>query len=381
MSLRGKVEGGEEEEEGEGEEGKQGEGEGQKRWRGGRGGRGRGGWKKWREKGERTEGVKGERTEGYKEVDTTMESAAEGAGKKEGKKREEWEEREKGEDTTMENASEGMGRMVDEATDTATDKADTIMENAAEGAGKMVDEATDTATDIAAEKAAKKAAMEAAEAEAVAEATRVLEGLDLRQILREAEEALKREAEEQEGGMSTDQEGGVNISQEGDTNTMPEDTNTEPEGGVRIVDTVIPPAEPAPLRISLQGLSTMGSARKSSVLYISPIDATSRLQRFAEAVRQHFVDAGLVVKEDRDLKLHATVLNTVYARHRGRKGKGRPTMLDFRGVVDLWKERVFVEDLVVDRVALCLMGAKERDGVKGAGGYEEVAGKAIFTDE
>jgi hypothetical protein len=336
--------------------------------------------------------VKGERTEGYKEVDTTMESAAEGAGKKEGKKREEWEEREKGEDTTMENAPEGMGRMVDEATDTATDKAaekaDTIMENAAEGAGKMVDEATDTATDMAAEKAAKKAAMEAAEAEAVAEATRVLEGLDLRQILREAEEAvkceaeeaLKREAEEQEGGMSTDQEGGVNISR-GDTSTMPEDTNTEPEGGVRIVDTVIPPAEPAPLRISLQGLSTMGSARKSSVLYISPIDATSRLQRFAEAVRQHFVDAGLVVKEDRDLKLHATVLNTVYARHRGRKGKGRPTMLDFRGVVDLWKERVFVEDLVVDRVALCLMGAKERDGVKGAGGYEEVAGKAIFTDE
>lgn len=132
------------------------------------------------------------------------------------------------------------------------------------------------------------------------------------------------------------------------------------------------------LHISLRGLATMGTPRKASVLYTIPRDATQRLQVFAEGVRQRFVDAGLVVDEKRELKLHATVLNTVYAKKGGRKSKGRPMVLDVREVVEQWGEsRCFVDDLEIERVAICKMGARDLDGVKHARGYEEVARKLI----
>ncbi|KAA8904794.1 AKAP7 2'5' RNA ligase-like domain-containing protein [Sphaerosporella brunnea] len=208
------------------------------------------------------------------------------------------------------------------------------------------------------------------EEEAVQKAVRILEDLDLERMLRNAgkEDTQKQELEQKEAVT-----GGNDAAMEEDRENggVPIDPVNEPMTGVEEEEAL------EPLRISLQGLKTMGSAKKASVLYISPVDHTSRLHRFAEAVRQHFVDAGFIVDEKRDLKLHATILNTVYARRKGRKGNGRPTQLDLRGVLEKWEERVFVEELAADRVVLCLMGAKEVDGVKGAGGYEEVAGRFI----
>ena len=124
-----------------------------------------------------------------------------------------------------------------------------------------------------------------------------------------------------------------------------------------------------PLPISLAGLATLSSPRRATVLYAVPRDTTGQLQEFAECVRRVFEDAGLVVHEDRPLRLHATVANTVYCR-----GRGRAQALDLRGVLDEFAGWVLAEAVVIDRVALCKMGA-------GPAGYEVVAFKSHDADE
>jgi activating signal cointegrator complex subunit 1 len=162
--------------------------------------------------------------------------------------------------------------------------------------------------------------------------------------------------------------------------------------------------------------------------------STTRLRAFAETVRGAFLAHELILPERRELKLHATLVNTIYARPRGRrararklphgrgggakekgKGKGdkhvsvasdsgqaeeaeeggeeeeeeegkdaRPaaTMMDKKGRIDAralieeWADRVWgVVD--VERIVICEMGAQvdERDGEVR---YKEVAEKGIF---
>ncbi|KAI5296290.1 hypothetical protein KEM52_004484 [Ascosphaera acerosa] len=102
--------------------------------------------------------------------------------------------------------------------------------------------------------------------------------------------------------------------------------------------------ETSPLRISLVSLGALPSVEAARVLYARPHDPSGCLHAFADAVRQRFVQAGLV-REDleavrvpgrrkprlqpRPLLLHATVANTVYAskvqrRNHGSNGNGRP---------------------------------------------------------
>lgn len=135
-----------------------------------------------------------------------------------------------------------------------------------------------------------------------------------------------------------------------------------------------------PLRISLRGLETTNTPRRASVLYTRPEDTTNRLQPFAESVRAVFLERGLLQEGGRPLKLHATVVNTVYARRGGRRGGGkgkRPHMFDAQKLLEANRDRIFVEDVEIEKIALCKMGAVERDGVKGAGGYEIVAEKRL----
>ncbi|KAI5799919.1 AKAP7 2'5' RNA ligase-like domain-containing protein [Geopyxis carbonaria] len=141
------------------------------------------------------------------------------------------------------------------------------------------------------------------------------------------------------------------------------------------------PADVPPLQVSLRGLATMGvpwasrpapAAAAASVLYMPPHDATARLQGFAERVRAAFVTHGLVADDGRPLRLHATVLNTVYAR-----GKMKGVKMDFREVVEREQDRVWVEGIGIGEVVVCGMGAREVGGVKGAGGYE-VVGRAVI---
>lgn len=143
------------------------------------------------------------------------------------------------------------------------------------------------------------------------------------------------------------------------------------------------------LKITLRGLRSMQSTapQKSAVLYAPPVDPRGRLQQFCEGVRKVFQDAGLMVPDDRPLLLHATVVNTIYvkgrraqsqsqrgARQRGNirggRGGGRQNnrdrlTIDATGVLDRFEEHVWMENVKVEKIAICKMGARkiEVDGV------------------
>jgi activating signal cointegrator complex subunit 1 len=76
------------------------------------------------------------------------------------------------------------------------------------------------------------------------------------------------------------------------------------------------------LSVDLRGLVAMQQPRKTSILYAEPEDGTGRLYPFAEALRDRFMGEGLLVEDRRALRLHATVVNTIYAKPRGRGGRG-----------------------------------------------------------
>lgn len=173
-------------------------------------------------------------------------------------------------------------------------------------------------------------------------------------------------------------------------------------------------ADPSVLAIELVGLVGMQGAR-TSVLYAQPRDGSGRLQRFAESVRGVFVEGGFVEQEERALKLHATVVNTIYAKSGGggrgktqvlqRRGGGEVsqsrgsggevgrhgehaqgdarnwTRFDARELIDMYKDFVWAEAVHIDRVQICKMGARkivdETTGDVVDEEYEVVAEKAL----
>jgi len=94
------------------------------------------------------------------------------------------------------------------------------------------------------------------------------------------------------------------------------------------------------------------------------------------------MDAGLLIPDDRPLKLHATVVNTIYVKgRRSRGGKGgkkssAPLRIDATALLERYRDYVWAEDIVLDRIAICEMGAKkildDRGDVVGEE-YREVA--------
>lgn len=78
-----------------------------------------------------------------------------------------------------------------------------------------------------------------------------------------------------------------------------------------------------PLTISLESLEPMQSPRKTSILYIKPQDPTNRLTPLSQALQTAFTEAGLLVHDTRPLKLHATIVNTIYVKGRKRRGKSK----------------------------------------------------------
>ncbi|KAL8917176.1 MAG: hypothetical protein Q9172_005948 [Xanthocarpia lactea] len=72
-------------------------------------------------------------------------------------------------------------------------------------------------------------------------------------------------------------------------------------------------ASSPPLILSFTGLKSMHSSTSTSFLYTSPTDATGRLYPFCLSLKDRFSAAGFMTEEDRALKLHATILNTIYA--------------------------------------------------------------------
>ncbi|KAF3914027.1 hypothetical protein ABW21_db0209863 [Orbilia brochopaga] len=162
--------------------------------------------------------------------------------------------------------------------------------------------------------------------------------------------------------------------------------------------------EKFPLLVDLRGLATMSTTastvKKCSVLMIPPTDPTDRLYPFANALRGHFTSLNILQADNRPLKLHATLVNTVYckpdkssrekarnAKRKGSKGKRMDFRFDATEVMERYDGHVFAEQLEIDRVQICRMGAKKGVEVLGedgqvevvGGGYEVVASKNIWS--
>jgi len=136
---------------------------------------------------------------------------------------------------------------------------------------------------------------------------------------------------------------------------------------------------PPLLSVTLKGLHSMQpGASKASVLYAPPVDADGVLKRFCEKLRSTFQDAGLMAEEDRPLLLHATILNTIYVKGgrnnnsnpggRGRGGGGggkgkrhERLTIDARQILERYEDYMWMENISVEKIAICKMGAKKLD--------------------
>lgn len=145
------------------------------------------------------------------------------------------------------------------------------------------------------------------------------------------------------------------------------------------------------ITVDLKGLVAMQDPSKTSILFARPDDSSNRLLPFAQHLKTGFEKARLMVKEERELKLHATIINTIYAKSKSKsrnqghgpnaKGSGR---FDARDLIERYKDFVWVENVRIDRVVICKMGAKKvwSGGLEGEGEvvdeeYEVVCEKMI----
>jgi activating signal cointegrator complex subunit 1 len=191
------------------------------------------------------------------------------------------------------------------------------------------------------------------------------------------------------------------------------------------------------LTITLAALVPMQSPQKTSILYASPQDSTQRLLPFASALKTHFTEQGFMLDDGRALRLHATIINTIYAKPGGRRGRSAkvsntlhrtkdkvsPHQLDSRQsgngnaqasdanredtrpetgqghgpdanswmrfdaseLIAKYKDFVWAQDVRIESVQICRMGAKKvwSGGEEGEGEvlderYEVVCEKGIF---
>jgi activating signal cointegrator complex subunit 1 len=209
----------------------------------------------------------------------------------------------------------------------------------------------------------------ALDAEQLEEAGRFLQELELRTVLRDATSKARQD---------------VSLSDDHDQDGMP-------------------------LSINLKGLVPMQAQQKTSIIYAEPQDATSRLYPFASALRDEFVSRGFLIEDTRPLKLHATIINTIYAKVRGSRSRPAATAqssahpddsklqeqdrsqghgpnakslikFDATDLVEQYKDFVWAQDVRIEKVQICKMGAKkvmDEAGDVVSEEYEEVFGKGI----
>lgn len=129
------------------------------------------------------------------------------------------------------------------------------------------------------------------------------------------------------------------------------------DGQSQLVESSAPP-----LNITLKGLHSMQPPSRATVLYAPPADENGRLMQLCQHLRTAFQDAGFMEKEDRPLLLHATVVNTIYVKASG-PGRGRKNerlTIDARDIITRYDDYMWMQDVPIDRVAICKMGAKEQ---------------------
>ncbi|KAI5818125.1 AKAP7 2'5' RNA ligase-like domain-containing protein [Pyronema omphalodes] len=136
---------------------------------------------------------------------------------------------------------------------------------------------------------------------------------------------------------------------------------------------------PIKFKLSLQGLETMGSRSNATVLFTTPIDPSNRLRHFTIEIRTKFIEKGLILDEKRTFKPHLTVINTRYCVKKG--ARKSPTTcgvkLNCQELVKHMGQRVLLEEVEIDQIAICMMGAKDKDGVTGGAGYEVLYGRSF----
>lgn len=161
-----------------------------------------------------------------------------------------------------------------------------------------------------------------------------------------------------------------------------------------------PSSDGGGLTISLRGLCTMQKdTSKATVLYAQPTlsrqpaASPNTLQFFCERVAAMFKDAGLMVAENRPLKLHATVVNTIYAKggqrssRRGGGGGGKrfgkdKATIDATVILERFEDYIWVEDVQLNRLVIYRMGAKKirREGIDGGEHEEEDAAYEVEAE-
>ena len=134
--------------------------------------------------------------------------------------------------------------------------------------------------------------------------------------------------------------------------------------------------------INMSSPKSMKNASQTSILYAEPIDASNMLIPFCEQLRAKFVEAGYINEENRPLKLHVTILNTIYASSKGRKGSRnkRPMLIDAKELIQQCEDLMWAEDVVLEKVAICEMGAKmikDEEGKIVDERYTEIASKQL----
>jgi len=106
----------------------------------------------------------------------------------------------------------------------------------------------------------------------------------------------------------------------------------------------------------------MKTPSKTSSLYAEATANAAALLPFSVYLRKAFDTEGFMVREERDLKLHATVVNTIYVREakngkkRWEKGSGK---FDATELVEKYKDWEWVKDMRIEKLAICEMGAKK----------------------
>lgn len=125
--------------------------------------------------------------------------------------------------------------------------------------------------------------------------------------------------------------------------------------------------KPESIFITLQGLRSMSSASKTSILYSCPLDPDLRLYQFCSTLRQLFTEAGFIASDQKKLLLHATILNTIYAKgvKKGGTGHGKRAksklVIAAKSILEEYEEMVWMENMRMEKVAICRMGAKVRE--------------------
>lgn len=166
-----------------------------------------------------------------------------------------------------------------------------------------------------------------------------------------------------------------------------------------------------PLTVTLEGLLSMHEPASTSILYVSPQDTTERLVPLCLAILDLFRSEDLLKPDGRPLKLHATIVNTIYAKNdiwpkarasetpsnapRAQDGASSAATssqtarrskvsnrFDARQLLDDFASFQWADRIVLDRIAICEMGAKQhfdKDDRLTSESYTEVAHIALPT--